>query len=320
MVHTRNGNLVCSPAGARIVAMAFSEDEQNLFFTHPDLADMVSKGTPSAQLAGGPGGDRVRFAPEYAFAWEDKPRDLIQFSTYAVQEQEDPGDYEMTRKADAITFTANPVMTDKRDGRQISFSIVRKVSLLRAPPIDIPAALRFMGYAIHQTITSIDFQEGQEVGLWNLIQVPAGHTLIVPTIGKQAPMPYFNTGAWTSHDDHLIWPYGGKSNAKIGFSADQIPGRTAAVSPVIHGRQSLIIRDFNIETEMRYCDGPTPESAGSQVFQAWDGFGFGEMEYHAPAVGLAPLPGTYTDTSLVWAFDGDEQQVEWLRIQLLGIQ
>lgn len=69
---------------------------------------------------------------------------------------------------------------------------------------------------------------------------------------------------------------------------------------------------------MYYSDAVSPEMAGDQVFQAWDGFGFGELEYHGPAVGHPPLPACWENQARVWAFGGPPRQVRPLTRQLLG--
>jgi len=319
IVTTDSGCLACSPAGARIVALSFASDEENIYFTHPDLGDMVSKGTEPTELIGGPGGDRLRFAPEYAYDWEGTDHDLVHFSNYRVQDQEDPGAYTMQRQGQDVLFTATPTLIDRRDGREVPFRVERVVSPLPPPLLELPESLRFAGYQIRQTVTADDLQVDQEVGLWGLIQMPVDSTLLVPTRGFQEPMLYFNEGTWETREDHLRWTYDGETNAKIGFAADQVTGRTGVVRRMGNGQWALVVREFPVVQDMRYCDGPSAEQAGSQVFQAWDGFGFGEMEYHSPAVGPSPLPQTYQDESSVWAFEGGAGEIRKLTAQVLGI-
>ena len=79
------------------------------------------------------------------------------------------------------------------------------------------------------------------------------------------------------------------------------------------------MREFPVHPDMYYCDGLSRETSGDQVFQAWDGFGFGEMEYHAPAVGTHPLPQTVEDTSSLWAFEGTYEQIQDLSRKLLEV-
>jgi hypothetical protein len=80
----------------------------------------------------------------------------------------------------------------------------------------------------------------------------------------------------------------------------------------------LLVLEFPVFRNMYYSDAVSPEMAGDQVFQAWDGFGFGELEYHGPAVGHPPLPACWENQARVWAFGGPPRQVRPLTRQLLG--
>jgi hypothetical protein len=41
----------------------------------------------------------------------------------------------------------------------------------------------------------------------------------------------------------------------------------------------MIIRDFSVDPDAAYADHPYAIPRFDQAFQAWDGFGFGEMEF-----------------------------------------
>jgi hypothetical protein len=314
-----HGSLALSPVGARIVALSFSRTEDNVFFTNPDLADMATGIAPEA-LVGGPGGDRLRFAPEYAYAWDSPVPDTNQFSNYHVQRNEDPGAYTMTQNGQEIQFFADTRLVDKRTGDLVRFMVNRRVSPLEDSPITLPDGMRFTGYDLHHTLTAGAMQSGQSIDLWGLIQMPIGSTLLVPVRDATPPMKYFNKGTWTSQDHHIRWTYDGHSNSKIGLSTAQSTGRTGALREMLDGKWVLVIREFPVKQDMHYCDGPDEARSGSQVFQAWDGFGFGEMEYHTPAVGPAPLPDAYEEKSSVWAFEGTPEQINRLVVDLLGIE
>ena len=319
VVVERHGCMALSPAGARIVALAFSEDEDNLFFTHPDLADMAASGIGPAELVGGPGGDRLRFAPEYAYAWDGPDYDLVDFSNYHVQHNEDPGEYTITLDGHDAIFHADTSLIDKRTGDAVRFTVERRVSFIGQAPVALSGDIRFIGYQLRHGLTTFDFKEGQAIDLWGLLQMPTGSTLLVPIHGDGTPVRYFNDGAWTVYGDHLRWPYNGSSNAKIGLSTAQVTGRTGVLREMTNGQSVLIVREFPVRADMSYCDGPSQAHTGDQIFQAWDGFGFGEMEYHSPAIGADPLPEQYQDESSLWAFEGPQTQIHELVRQLLGI-
>jgi len=149
--------------------------------------------------------------------------------------------------------------------------------------------------------------------------MPVGTTLLVPTRGPAKPMHYFNAGTWTQDQDVVLWTLDGQTQSKIGFDRAQLTGRTAALRQVSKGRWLLIVREFALRPDVHYPDAPTPEQAGGQVVQLWDGFGFGELEYHTPAIGAAPLPAALQDVSELWAFDGDRDSIQELGRELLGV-
>jgi len=105
------GNVAVTPVGGRIVAMAFSPSDRNLFWTNPELinADLV-RNHPE-KLAGGLGGDRIWFAPELDYHWRGKP-DWNTCSNYEVPTSADPGAYKfVSEAADAVTLRAHIVLT-----------------------------------------------------------------------------------------------------------------------------------------------------------------------------------------------------------------
>jgi hypothetical protein len=319
-----NGVLALTPAGARVAALTFSEDEESLFFAHPALESCDAKTLDLDDLVGGIGGDRLRFAPEFAYAWKTPERDLVKFSNYAVQAAEDPAEYALTRTRTGARFEASPRLVDYRTGDSVEFAVRRDVNPLDAAPCALPSGVRFCGYRLeHSVEMSADTRAAERmprpVGLWSLLQMPAGTTLLVPTRGPAKPMRYFNAGMWTQSRDVVRWTLNGQTQSKIGFDWTQLTGRAAALRRVSNERWALIVRQFALRPGAYYPDAPTLEQAGGQVVQLWDGFGFGELEYHTPAVGPAPLPGSLQDVSELWAFDGGRDAIRGLGRELLGV-
>ena len=65
------GAVAVTLAAGRIAALAFSKDEPNLLWTHPDLGDAAL--VRANGLVGGIGGDRLWFSPELRYHWVGKP-------------------------------------------------------------------------------------------------------------------------------------------------------------------------------------------------------------------------------------------------------
>ena len=246
------------------------------------------------------------------------------FSNYLVQRQEEPGEYRITAGDGAIRLAAEPVLVDRRDGTEVHFAVERVVGLCPRPPVDLPPGVRYAGYESRCAIRLLEASAGGCVGLWHLLQFPAGSTLVVPLRAAFPPEPYFNAGSWRVHEGPgaplFSWRFGGTANAKIGYGSLQVTGRAGVLRPWTDGEWALVILDFPVHPGMYYCDAPRPERAGDQALQAWDGFGFGELEYHGPAVGRPPLPRWWEESARVWAFAGPPGRMAALALELLGVR
>jgi hypothetical protein len=319
---TQQGRVAVSLIGGRVIGMAFSGEDENLFWSNPQLSDTNLLRSHLDQLSGGIGGDRLWFSPEFAYHWEGKP-DLVNFKNYKIAENADPGHYQFVQNDDfSIKLHMEAHLTDRRDGKMVAFEVERTIMSTASPiPQNSPLMreVSFVGIRTQHHIRLRQCPPGVCVGLWHLLQVPVGSTLIVPTRSQPRPLEYFNKGAWEIHSDHLRWTYGGKAAAKIGFDVSQVTGRTGVVRHLSDGRWGLLIRQFPVLPGLSYCDGPSEEQAVNQIVQAWDGFGFGEMEYHSPAVGEPPIGREYVETALLWAFGGTAAAIERIGKELLGI-
>ena len=315
------GCLAAVSEGGRVLALAFGPGEGSLLFANPELPSL-GRGVSPLALKGGPGGHRLRFAPEYAYSWIGEERDLVGFSNYLVQRQEEPGEYRMTASDGAIRLAAEPVLVDRRTGMEVRFAVERVVGLCPRPLADLPPGVRYAGY---ESRCAIRLLEGEGcVGLWHLLQFPAGSILVVPLRGALPPEPYFNAGSWRVHEHpgapFFLWPFGGTANAKVGYGSSRVTGRAGVLRPWADREWALVVLDFPVHPGMHYCDAPRPEKAGDQVLQAWDGFGFGELEYHVPAVGQPPLPRQWEESARVWAFAGSPERIVGLALELLGVR
>src|SRR5262249_23076040 len=126
------------------------------------------------------------------------------------------------------------------------------------------------------------------VDLWHLLQVPVGSVLIVPLRGEAAtqnrtPVCYGIAGDWVERCGYISWSFTGRARAKFGLSAAAVTGRAAVLRDLGGDRRALLVREFSVDERAVYADHPHGVPRTDQVLQAWDGFGFGELEYHSPA-------------------------------------
>lgn len=318
----KTGKIAVSLIGGRILAMALPGEVENLVWTSPQLSDTRTLRAHPEKIFCGVGGDRLWFAPEFAYHWKGSA-DAVSFKNYRVPTGVDPGRYRF-EFADAVSVKMGMTcrLVDRRDGKVVTFEVERAIAVADAP---YPASsammkgLKFVGVRVQHHLRVKNCPPGKCVGLWHLLQMPAGSTLIVPTRGRARPMRYFNRGDWQARSDHLRWTFTGEAKAKCGLDVHQVTGRSGVIRPILGGRWALLIRQFPVLPGLYYADGPSPRHAGDQVVQTWDGFGFGEMEYHSAAAGAPPLPREYAETALLWAFGGSAAGIRRIAKALLGV-
>ena len=279
------GCLAAVSEGGRVLALAFGPGEGSLLFAHPELPSL-GRGAARA-LKGGPGGHRLRFAPEYAYSWIGEERDLVGFSNYLVQKQEEPGEYRMTASDGAIRLAAEPVLVDRRTGMEVRFAVERVVGLCPRPLADLPPGVRYAGY---ESRCAIRLLEGEGcVGLWHLLQFPAGSILVVPLRGALPPEPYFNAGSWRVHEHpgapFFLWAFGGTANAKVGYGSSRVTGRAGVLRPWADREWALVVLDFPVHPGMHYCDAPAPKRPATRCCRP----------------GTASASGSWNTTSRPWA-------------------
>src|SRR5207244_444041 len=141
-------------------------------------------------LLGGIGGERLWFSPEYAYNWKGKP-DVIGFKNYKIQKPYDPGRYRWGKRARHwASWHMKATLRDYRDNSRVTFQVERTVAAAPCLFDSISSALRYVGIRYQHVLKMIRAKPGQRVGLWHLIQMPAGSHLLIPTIARPRPTVY----------------------------------------------------------------------------------------------------------------------------------
>lgn len=308
------GSLVVSKSHARIYGLSVGRRSPNLLWVDPEL---FRSGVTAGDVING--GDYLRFGPEYAHAWTSQPYDFEHLSNYSVQREEVPGAW-LSDSSGELNFRQSEVtLTDHRDGTSSRFSVERSFFPLRDPLRNEVPAIAYMGY---RTCHHIEWHGGTSAGgvdLWNLLQVPPASRLVLPVMGKPRTRSYFAPGHWVERPGELTWYLDGRGNSKIGLDAAQLPGRCGVLQQQDEDSWSLLIKQYPVYPGMSYIDGIGGDQGSGQCFQAWNGMGFGEVEYHGPGVGRAPLPREYHDTSVLWAYAGSCDEIKFAGRALLGV-
>jgi hypothetical protein len=306
------------------VALAFTQDGPNLFYTNPKLGN-----TDPEKLEGDFGGDRLWFSPEPRYHWCGVP-DWEFFSNYKAPKDTDPGRYVFfDGRPDSILLAAQGEIPDQhlkcsvKD--RMKFRVKRRIQMTEPPlPLDHPL-MRDIDYVGIETTHHLSIDEATRAGqidLWHVLRMPAGSILIVPLKPdhKTEPLSYgVQSGKWETSPDKVIWRFEGKSNTKLGLPAKALTGRSAVLRKLGADRWCLIVRQFPADPAARYGDHPWGIPRDDQVLQAWDGFGFGEMEYHSPVLDAERGPRMFDDKDQLWAFGGSAHAVAALADKLLGV-
>lgn len=312
IVSPSGGRAAVTTTGGALVGMCV--EEENIPYVNEAIAEPGwLSGKNSSQI----GGLRLWFAPEYAYFWKGEP-DARTLANYNVQEECDPGSYAITHAdAGSVRMEMTATLEDFRDGKKVKFSVERVISAT-PPPVDL-GSLGYMGVRLQHRLEILRAPSGKRVDLWHLLQMPAGSSLLVPTRGPAKPLIYFNAfghNDWQAEKDALRWNYRGTDIAKLGLDISQVTGRAGVLRPLPDGRFAAMIWQFPVSPGMAYVDGSSEALARNQILQAWDGFGFGELEYHSPSASAGdPI---YAEHSLLWCFCGSLKQINRVALELLG--
>jgi hypothetical protein len=322
------GRVSVTLAAGRLVAMAFSGEGPNLFWSNPQIWNTeIVRSTPNG-LVGGFGGDRLWLSPEVDYHWDGKP-DWEELKNYKTQPDIDPGNYHFVDVGEKrIRLEATGVLNARASHEaRVGFEVHRTIRMVEPPLPKTNPLMREIQYVGVETTNSLRLTHSTNDGrldLWHLLQMPIGSALIVPlrtsaTKAERTPLSYGLPGGWVEKPNHIFWIYEGKAHAKFGLPANALTGRTAVVSRLDDLRWYLIVREFAVDRQAVYGDHPYGILRDDQAFQAWDGFGFGEMEFHSPVLDARTGPRTITELDRLWAFAGQAHAIALLGMQLLGV-
>jgi hypothetical protein len=321
------GCAAVTPSGGRLVAFGFQRDAPNLLWSNPEISNTQLLRDHPDDLVGGLGGDRVWFGPEIDYHWNGRP-DWERFSNYHVPSEVDPGAYVFANSGgDDVVLRGTISLRNPRIAQNVDV-LVRRAIRMTAPPIpDSDPMMRAVEYVGVEMSHQLEFAATTSAGridMWHLLQIPVGAVLLVPlrrdaSAPQRAPLSYGRPGGWVEGRQSVRWKYVGDARAKFGLSSDAVTGRAAVIQRHDKGYWSLIVREFPVNERAKYGDHPYDMPRVDQVFQAWDGFGFGEMEYHSPILDAKCGPRRLEESDRLWAFGGAPDVVLQLAQRLLDV-
>ena len=327
-----DGRLLITPFAARLLACELPGVEGNLFWHDPAIEDAAAaKEKLDPATGGGPiGGDRLWIAPEVAFMWRDLAKARIDpFADYQLHPAMDPGDYRVVLdEPDCFRSVAEMALTDHRRGATIDLRATRQFRLIDSPD-DLPAGLKGVSFAIDNELTCLGGDDGAVAGAWDILQIPAEGQLVCPTLAPDtAARSYYESFG----DKHVIsdqesvrFLVDGHRQVKMGLSPTQTTGRMGFHRRV-GGGSTLIVRIFAPLPGEPYVDLPraSDDTVGGDALQAYNDNGmfggFGEMEFHDPALIVGRPPETRRGSCVTHVLAGEDGAIRVAARLLLGVE
>lgn len=331
-----NCELLLLPNAGRIIACKMDGAEGNAFYHHASLEDASHAGQTLAG-GGGLGGDRLWIAPESAFMWRDLAGMRHELAKHArTPPAMDPAAWQIVRQTPRMLELQTAMkLQDHRSDQPLELSLRVKRQFEWLPALKgLPEELNVMSFAIENEVTLIEGGPDAQAGAWDLLQLPAGGTLICPTM--RPPRDEDVRSYYEPLDAHVkltgeavLFRVDAKRRVKLGLWPGVTAGRMAYHRPSqdASGRSTLIVRTFQPCVGMDYIDLPVDDvlagaRTGGDALQAYNhntqDMPFGEMEYHDPAVCLGDAPMTRRGRCITHVLAGPDAQIKQSGEALLG--
>lgn len=318
------GGLLITQRGARVLGVFLDGVADNLYWTNP--AAVGDAGAAKAAVSSGEwnvGGDRVWLSPEIELHFLNPAQP--HHTNYAVPADLDPGQYVADSIAkQGILFASEGGADNLVSGKPFQFTARRQITLC-APPVD-PGGLSYVGYEL-SSMLKVSRPDRPEAcyGLWQLLQIPPGGTIYIPTQGDPEPIDYFQTGV-SGHVQRqsgtIAFPVTGTEQHKLGLRPDHVRGLMGYYRRA-GDQATLIVRQAAVFPGAIYADYPAHARERRDVALQFyndggDAGGFGELEYHSTAA-VARNFYTVRDVSRTWCFGGPADEIRDLARRLLGV-
>jgi hypothetical protein len=302
------------PHGGRILGLVAPGSNRNFLWTHPALESIDSLRTfyESSEWHNS-GGDRTWLSPEIDFFLPHFPT----LDPYVQPRELDPGNFQLGHENGGIRLTNRCALRLSRSQRVVDCEIGKLLNSATNPLQQDDECLMSLMYAGFTLKTRLTFSnpnaDSMFISLWSLVQLPHGGELLIPTLSRSTPIPYFGqvNGDDLLVTEHLVryWMRSRDSH-KLGFGPSAVTGRVGYFYSD-EPDSCLVIRNFAVAPAEKYLDVPwsRPGTSGSAI-EGCSVNGelskFSELEYHSPAIGGSEGDFDFEDESQLWAFRGKE--------------
>lgn len=313
------------PYGGRVLGLFAPGSRDNFYWTNPALDSVESaEEFYSREQWHNSGGDRTWLAPEIDLFFPNHPeRDI-----YFQQRSFDPGNYKVEDDTTGFKLVNEFEITNYRTKQKIALELVKSIGPASNPlRYEREFSSSDVQYAGYTQYTSLEILNGSDarIGLWNLVQMPHGGELLIPTFARTEPMLVFGnipSDDLTAEDNMIRYKMRQQGEHKIAVRAVATTGRVGYIYRT-NGKLSLIVRSFRVNPSGEYIDTPwdAPNDLGysTQACNVNSQLGsFSELEYHIPAIGAGTGCVSCDDEAQVWAFRGSESDILRIAKVLLG--
>ena len=326
-----SGTVVVLPQGGRVLGLYPKHSQTSFFWTHDALRSPAGIRKLYAESRWpNPGGDRTWLAPTTELFVSDLKRF---WETWREPATVDPGNYRCRQK-DGCLHLMNRAKLELRRRRQtveveIEKSFESAPNPLRTEP-KIPEPYAYAGFTTNVTLKMLREPKKSRVpiGLWQLLQLPPGGELIIPTHSRAQMQVIF--GKIPPRDLHcephcVRYRMASPTTAKLAIRGVSVTGRMGYVRRNREGGWDLVMRNFFSNPSGEYVDTPFDRTRdrgdavqACNVAEPSIGGSFSEIEHHVPAVGADTGRQTSTDRSQVWAYRGSRRAIGRVAETLLG--
>jgi len=301
------------PYGGRILGLFSPESGVNFLWTHPALRSVeTARAFYKSSAWHNSGGDRTWLAPEQEFFYPNNPR----FEPYVQPPQLDYVKYETSATPKGVCMVNRQSIPMYASKATVQLLLTKEIAQADNPLPDLApqlaSELEYAGYTLTTTLSIENAGRGSPaVGTWNLLQLPHGGEMIIPTRSRATPVIYM--GPIDADDlrvaDNLVrYRMTAKGELKFGV----LPGNSTGVVAYLYrtgDSSALVVRSFDVDPSGAYVDfplhGTEDQGCAVQVCNIDSSLGaFSELEYHAPAIGGSTGALNGVDVSRVWAFRG----------------
>lgn len=322
--------LLIMPYGGRVLGLFSAKNDENFYWTNTALESVkTAKEFYASEQWHNSGGDRTWLAPEVDLFFPNFPK----LDKYFQQRSLDPGRYKIVETKDRFQLVSRLTVNLSRAKKDLRLKITKSFGPASNPlRHEHGLKLKDIEYAGYTQYTSLELVGARRrtrahIGLWNLIQMPHGGDLLMPTFGRAKPRHIFSSvGTILPQDlittDHLIrYRMRQKGEHKISVRAVSVCNRIGYLHRVGH-QWALIIRNFVVDPSGEYVDVPWTETDyfgfAVQACNINSQLGaFSELEYHSPAIGHGTGCTRRDDAAQVWAFRGGKVEIELIAKTLL---